>query len=422
MKILVLSNLYPPDILGGYEIACNQAVEGLRARGHDVRVLTSTPREPVPPEPHVLRRFQLIDIWYNATRSQSHPAVNQVWDASANWFISHNVHVLLEEIDSFRPDVVYAWMLNGIGGLGLMGCLQYRKIPWVWHLGDEVPLLLCSNNWRVVPELARLFNRFITGRYLSCSQSMIARMEAKGLKLSGQVEVLSNWIVGDRPPPRTSFYRSGLLKVVSAARVTRDKGIDLLVEAARLLRDDGVDDFQIDVYGPIIDRTIPSLVQKYGLDDHVRFWGRRPQAEMPLCFAQADLFAFPTEAREPFGLAPLEAAAQGCVPLITQACGIAERLVHGVHCWKTLRRARSFADVIAAIIRGEIDLAPIGRRVQAVVWRDFHLDSLIPKIERTLEQASMASREGAGSRDDAYRMAVMAERLSHAIVQEPFCA
>ena len=108
--------------------------------------------------------------------------------------------------------------------------------------------------------------------------------------------------------------------------------------------------------------------------------------------------------------------------MITQACGIAERLVHGVHCWKTLRRARSFADVIAAIIRGEIDLAPIGRRVQAVVWRDFHLDSLIPKIERTLEQASMASREGAGSRDDAYRMAVMAERLSHAIVQEPFCA
>ena len=34
MRIVVLSNLYPPDVLGGYEIACAQAVDALRQRGH----------------------------------------------------------------------------------------------------------------------------------------------------------------------------------------------------------------------------------------------------------------------------------------------------------------------------------------------------------------------------------------------------
>ena len=32
MKILVLSNLYPPDYIGGYECGCKQAVDALRAR------------------------------------------------------------------------------------------------------------------------------------------------------------------------------------------------------------------------------------------------------------------------------------------------------------------------------------------------------------------------------------------------------
>ena len=47
VKILVLSNLYPPDVIGGYELGCRQAVDALRALGHDVRVLTTAPRVPV---------------------------------------------------------------------------------------------------------------------------------------------------------------------------------------------------------------------------------------------------------------------------------------------------------------------------------------------------------------------------------------
>ena len=42
MRILIVSNLYPPHHIGGYELGCRDVVEGLKARGHEVKVLTST--------------------------------------------------------------------------------------------------------------------------------------------------------------------------------------------------------------------------------------------------------------------------------------------------------------------------------------------------------------------------------------------
>ncbi len=424
MKILVLSNLYPPDVIGGYERCCKDAVDGLRGLGHDVRVLTSTPRLAIGAgvEPHVLRRLQLHDLWYDATRPVSHPAVNKVWDVDANWFSAHNVHALIQEVEDFRPDVVYVWMILGLGGLGLMGCLQYLKVPWVWQLGDEVPVQLCSTNWKVLPPLAKVFDRFLSGHYISVSRALMERIESKGVRLEGEVEILPNWLVGDRPPPREEFYRSGKLRVISAGRVIREKGVDLLVEAAGLLRDDGIEDFEVDVYGPVLDRSIVDQARSRGLSDHVRFHGAIPQVELARRLAESDLFAFPTEDREPFGFAPLEAAAQGCVPLMSRACGIAEWLVHRVHCIKTGRTPRQFADAMAAVIRGEIDLAPVGRRVQALAWRDFHRAAILPRVESMLARAAESDRSGAGTPDDAYRMSLMAEKLAHALVQEPFHA
>jgi glycogen(starch) synthase len=42
MKILVVTNLYPPQHIGGYELGCSDVVEKLRVRGHKVQVLTSS--------------------------------------------------------------------------------------------------------------------------------------------------------------------------------------------------------------------------------------------------------------------------------------------------------------------------------------------------------------------------------------------
>jgi glycogen(starch) synthase len=422
VKILVLSNLYPPDTVGGYEMGCRQAVDALRARGHDVRVLTSAPRTPVATPPHVHRAFKLTDMWDPYIRERTTRLAWRQAEAESHRISAVNVHALLTELESFRPDVVYAWMLVGIGGLGLMTCLTYLQVPWVWHLMDEVPPVLCANDHMVCPMFAREFNRRIHGSYLACSEQLVDRIEQRGTRLNGEVEILPNWVSGPCPPVRSKFYRGGTLRIVSAAAFidrSYDKGMDLLIKAAVLLRARGLDRFSLDLYGKLTDHYYSELVRSARLQDHVRFRGAVTQAELIAAYGDYDVFAFPARLHEPCAFAPLEAAPSGCVPIMSRISGNAEWFVHGVHCLKVPRTAEGFADALGEVIKGRVDLEAIGRRVAAAIRTDFHLDILIVRIEEALARASRRPRDGAGTPDEAYRLALLAERLVYVLLQEP---
>ncbi len=151
MKVLVVSNLYPPDFIGGYELGCRQVVDNLRGRSHEVRVLTSAPRTPVPAEPHVRRRFKLIVDQFNPyILAKRVPVSGHLAEAESLYINANNVFSLIEELEEFRPDVVYLWNLVGVGGLGLVGCLHHLHVPWVWHLMDCVPLNICKRQATVI--------------------------------------------------------------------------------------------------------------------------------------------------------------------------------------------------------------------------------------------------------------------------------
>ena len=117
----------------------------------------------------------------------------------------------------------------------------------------------------------------------------------------------------------------------------------MLIEAAHLLRRRGRPNFVIDLYGKVMDDTYPSLIGRHDLGDCVQLQGLRTQQELMELYQAYDVFAFPTWEREPFGFAPLEAAAAGCMPVVTNNCGISEWLVHAVHCWKIERSAAALA-------------------------------------------------------------------------------
>ena len=332
-----------------------------------------------------------------------------------------NVQILLREIEWFQPDVVYPWMLVGLGGLGLMGCLAHLKMPWVWHLMDDVPVLLCTAAGRVLPAFVQGFNRFAQGRFIACSRQLADEIERGGIRLGPDVSVVPNWVEEPLPPPRAAYREGGTLRIVSAAgQVDRrgEKGLDLLVEAAALLRGRGHRNFHIDLYGNVADPSIPDLIHQHELGDFVHLKGSCPQAELMGRLAAYDIFAFPTREREPFGFAPLEAAAVGCVPLVTRTCGFSEWFVHHVHVIKCDRRAPALADALAAAMGGAVDLTAMGRRVASVVRRDFTLERLLPRIEEILERAAAQPRDGAGNPADIHRMALLAERMMQVMVHE----
>ena len=100
MRILVVNNLYPPVVRGGYEVECAGVVDRLRAEGHDVLVLTSDERtaagEVPPAEPGVRRELPFLEY----RRADSLRAASHARRGAAT---------MRATLGAFDPQLVYVW-------------------------------------------------------------------------------------------------------------------------------------------------------------------------------------------------------------------------------------------------------------------------------------------------------------------------
>ena len=422
MKILVLSNFYPPEVVGGYELACAQAVEALRRRGHDVLVLTASARGHAPPRGHVRRGFRLADIWNLDAMSRRPAVVQRLMDAESRLINAFNVGVLADAIETFRPDVAYVHNLTGLGGLGLMLALGHLGVPWAWQLGDSVPSYCCGLWGEVVPALAERFGAQVRGTFITVSTRLIEEIRGAGVPLNGRVEMLPYWVDGTPALLPERRVRDGPLRVVSAGRLTPYKGVDLLIEAAAIVRDTRWS-VEIDFFGAVADvdeNHYPALLHRHGVMDRVRFLGPLDHAALLARYRDYEAFAFPTWSREPFGIGPIEASAHGgCLPIIARNCGLAEWLVHGVHCLKVEPTAEGLARCFLELLDGRVDPRPIADRARAMTWRDLHIEAIVPQIETLLRDAADSPSEAPlGTPAEAVRLARLAEGLTQAMIAE----
>lgn len=387
MKILILSNLYPPYQIGGYEIGCRNIVEGLRERGHEVLVLT-TPSHigPLTREDGIFRRLKLSSFQPWDIENAGWRAATQL-DAMVSNFT--NTATLLYTISEFRPDCAYLFNLIGIGGLGLVDCLNTLGLPWVLHLMDRVPGLLQNG----FPEsVLSVFNAvdgriYDSGQIISMTNHLIGEIEAMcGFTFKGNVQLVPGWVESTTPLHTRNYLSDGMAKFVTAGVILPHKGIDIILEACALLAKEQTCAFSIDFYGQGAESHYIDRAKQLGLQKHVNFCGTRTQLELLAIYEVADAFLFPTWEREPFGFAPIEAASVGCVPIVTDTCGVAERLVGDVHCIKIPRDADSLFKVMLRICNHEIDLATLGRAGQIICRQDLSFATCLNKIEEILQR------------------------------------
>ena len=129
MKILTLTNLYPPHYLGGYELICYMVTNELRARGHQVQILTSdhvVSGRPTSPEPQIERTLRIHGFY-------GHPWLNI---AQLQRLEACNNRTLLRAIAREKPDLVYVWNMGGLSK-SMVLTLQRIGIPTVFYLSDH---------------------------------------------------------------------------------------------------------------------------------------------------------------------------------------------------------------------------------------------------------------------------------------------
>lgn len=388
MRILIVSNLYPPVVIGGYELACARVTEGLRRRGHDVRVLTTWSHLPVAGDgpPLAARR---LDLPWLLPERPADPGAQQWLDHAAMCSCLPNTMALLDELRATRPDVVYAWNLAGIGGAALVDLLNVSGVPWVWHLMDRAPADIASG---VPGGIGGLFGQRLGalrgGRVLAMSHHLIEEIEAAtGDRIPGPVEIVPGWADAEDALPHLPYRRGGVARFVTAGSVHAHKGIGLILEASARLAAEGLR-FVVDIYGAGAVSEFIGLAQAMQLQDRVRFHGPRRQQALFALYRGYDAFLFPTHEREPFGFAPIEAAACGTPPIMTATCGAAERLVGGVHCLKIPRTTDALAGAMRQVATGAVDLARLGRAGQRLVAQDLSFRRCLDRIEAVLQDAA----------------------------------
>jgi glycosyltransferase involved in cell wall biosynthesis len=161
----------------------------------------------------------------------------------------------------------------------------------------------------------RLDGRFgrVADRYIAVSEHSRSLFIRAGLS-PDRVVVKPNFVV--QPPPIADVAREGF--VLFVGRLVPDKGISTLLEA---WRSPSAPQVPLMVVG---DGPLASEVGRAG--GNVRLLGKKTPSEVQALMRRASLLVFPSEWREPFGLAIVEAFANE-LPVLAAGIGAAPELV-----------------------------------------------------------------------------------------------
>jgi len=402
VKILVVTNLYPPHHIGGYELGCRDVVEQLRVRGHEVRVLTSSFRNGETKTPSdetgVERTLQF-------NRGPADPPHDKRGECRK----------FAQAAKRFGPDVIYFWNQAGLC-FWLPATARWRGWRTAFFLSDTNFI-----SWRIGAWLARfasgksggsgresapssgnwvrgLFGKtfLVQGRpiiaHQPChfaSEFLRTTAEKNAIQVDPEKSVVAHWgieLAQFTVAPRERWPMRRLLYV---GQLIPQKGVHTAIAALAWLRREK--DFAgltltIAGGGMHLDYEQQLREQASGLAGHVTFLGKVPRAELPRIYAEHDTLIFPSEWDEPFAITPLEAIASGLAVVGTTTGGSGE-LFRNRETAMTFR-AGDEADAARAIRELGADrelFEKICRNAQREVREKHTLTAMVNKIEQKLK-------------------------------------
>ncbi len=414
MRILFISNHYPPYEVGGYEQLCRDVADRLAARGHAIRVLTTTfglERGLHTNDGSIQRVLRFV------------PDYNAKLSAGLQFFLTrrrdeeHNRACLRAQIRDFTPDVIFLWHLYGLpksialeaesSGAGVAYWLagespaEPDEFEHYWQrigrsplakigkgLTGKVALALMRAEGQAHPKLAHVG---IVSEYLR-------QQGIRAGTLPAHTQVIYNGVELHlfQQPVRTQL--DGPLTILQAGRVSADKGTHTTVEAVGRLAQQGVTNVRLIVAGSgpsdYAERLRRSVAQSH-IEERVSFLGWQPREKMPAIMAQSHVLVLPTENQEPFARVVLEAMANGLTVISTLTGGTGEIVKHG-ETGLTFPAGDSAA--LAQQIKRLVDDAALRIQLaeggQALVLENFGLERMVENCERLLNEAQADQGRG----------------------------
>lgn len=334
MKILAITLRYPPYTVGGYELLTEDAVEGLRARGHDVIVLCGQGQN-YPGDHHRPRFLPGLDTdaelydWDRGLSAQGRFA--------NHFFKWHNFKATSDVLREERPDLVLYFNMGLLSIAPLIAArmagvprLGYVCDPWVEnHLLREMADKPGKHGRRLVLRTLWLGLRRLAGMppILTASQWLRARLLKDGWA-PAEVTVLPTGLSPSMDAlAQTAESRprelGESLKLICTSMLWGGKGQHILVEAFGRAVNEGLDGELVlagkEPQGEEYVKHLKWLASEAGVSDRVQLVGMLTPAELSKRLTESHVFCLPSIWGEPFGLATIEAMAHGICTVVSDS-------------------------------------------------------------------------------------------------------
>lgn len=341
MRLLFITNGYPPHHLGGYEELCDEAARGLRKRGHSVEILTTRTRRSTD-ESHVHRLL--------------HPVVGRgSVRANLGFFVGRrrreqeNLRTLASLTTQIRPDIVLIWGMWNLHLSLARAAEQSRAYTTIYYLADFWPTLPDSYvlHWQESSRSTHTvwLKRLVGGialRWLHSESATVALAFEHTMCVSAALQQglvhagvpIHNATIVHNAIDIRSFTLARVarvmprspIRILYAGRLASDKGVDILIPALGILRDRG-QPAHLTILGGGTPDYVARLRQQaiaFKVSDYISMVGRVSRDGVPKWMAQCDVLVVPSIGPDSLPRVVQEAMAMGLVVLATPVGGIPE--------------------------------------------------------------------------------------------------
>ena len=340
MRILIISSLYPPHVLGGAEICAYNLSTWLARNGHEVAVLTTAPTRDAEVFDEVTEGVRLWRVFtpraYTVFEAGAAPGWKKPFWHLQDVLDPRNESMIANVLDVFKPDFVNVHYIQGLGYNGLKA-LGARDLPTAYTLHDIGLACLnmamftggkeCGELCTTCAMSAKLKRSYIKSirriGFISPSQANLDRLLALQPIAGYPRACIPNAI--RYPKPTIERSAADRLRLLYVGKLGKTKGVDVLMDALEPLA--GTYDFSIKVVGTGPDEG--ALKAKYGHHPWVEFAGQVPLQDATNSMATSDMLFVPSIWLENSPGVVIQALAVGLPVMGSDKGGIPELITHG---------------------------------------------------------------------------------------------
>ena len=406
MKILAITAFFPPCHKGGYELRCEDVLQGLREAGHEILLLTN---RCIPPD----CQDNKADSWVYRILELQQTQANVF---SRIWSDDTELIKIQKTIRDFQPDLLYTWHLQNLSD-AIFPFLASLGIPIVHDEGGSELIYLSklqkrglyfykneqeSAIKRWLKQGIKKYATFISrGRIVSDwdwpehmrmyfnSHSALAHAQEMEVPV-GDAVVIPSGVDISKFPFQVRDKISAPIKIVIPARIKQQKGCKdgiLLVDELRKRNIPA----KLSIIGEVQSKDyyneLVNITNDLKLNDSVDFCAMVSQEELSSIYQQANICFFTSYFKTGFSRVPLEAMASGCLVFSYGNEGSNESVKQGETGFILEEgNIKGAADWIEKLVVDQPFYLGIIKNARSCVDQDYSIQTYVSQIENYLKQ------------------------------------